>query len=172
MESMSHDCNTGSFCVRSASLADLAAVAEMESLSFPPAEAATVSSLAKRLTVYPHRFLLMEKEGHIVSFVNGLVTNEPDLSDAMYENAALHQEDGMWQMIFGVATHPLERGKGYASRVLSLFLRQACAEGRKGAVLTCKEALLLFYAKFGFVNEGLSHSCHGGVPWFQMRLEF
>ena len=26
--------------------------------------------------------------------------------------------------------------------------------------------------KFGFKNEGVSSSVHGGVVWYQMRLEF
>jgi len=29
-----------------------------------------------------------------------------------------------------------------------------------------------YYAKFGFVNEGVSNSVHGGVVWYQMRLTF
>ena len=46
------------------------------------------------------------------------------------------------------------------------------SQGRKGLVLTCKEKLLHYYAKFGFVNEGVSASTHGGVVWYQMRLRF
>ena len=44
-------------------------------------------------------------------------------------------------------------------------------EGREGLVLTCKEAKLHYYAKFGFVNEGLSTSEHGGAEWYQMRVK-
>ena len=33
-----------------------------------------------------------------------------------------------------------------------------------------KEGLLPFYGSFGFVNEGISGSVHGGVVWYQMRL--
>ena len=29
-----------------------------------------------------------------------------------------------------------------------------------------------YYAKFGFVSEGVSASTHGGVVWYQMRLTF
>jgi hypothetical protein len=39
-------------------------------------------------------------------------------------------------------------------------------------VLTCKEAKLHYYAKFGFVNEGISSSEHGGAAWYQMRIRF
>lgn len=39
-------------------------------------------------------------------------------------------------------------------------------------MLTCKEHLLHYYAKLGFVNEGVSGSVHGGAVWYQMRLTF
>ena len=45
-------------------------------------------------------------------------------------------------------------------------------EGRRGAVLTCKEELLGFYGSFGFKNMGVSPSVHGGALWYEMRLEF
>ena len=38
-------------------------------------------------------------------------------------------------------------------------------------VLTCKDRLIHYYEKFGFVNEGLAaKSTHGGAEWYQMRL--
>ena len=48
----------------------------------------------------------------------------------------------------------------------------ARAQGRKGLVLTCKEKLVHYYAKLGFVSEGVSGSTHGNVTWYQMRLTF
>ena len=40
-----------------------------------------------------------------------------------------------------------------------------------GVVLTCKDRLIHYYEKFGFVNEGLTaKSTHGGAEWYQMRL--
>ena len=49
---------------------------------------------------------------------------------------------------------------------------EAKAQGRKGLVLTCKDKLVHYYAKFGFVSEGVSGSTHGNVVWYQMRLRF
>ena len=37
-------------------------------------------------------------------------------------------------------------------------------------MLTCLDDLVGFYARLGFVDEGLSASRHGGLPWHQMRL--
>lgn len=102
--------------------------------------------------------------------LNGMVTDEPDLRDAMYGDAALHREDGAWQMIFGVDTHPDFRRQGCAGRLLRHAIDEARREHRRGLVLTCKERLLPFYDSFGFENEGVSGSVHGGVVWYQMRL--
>ena len=68
--------------------------------------------------------------------------------------------------------HPACRRQGYAGQLLQQAIADARAQGRKGLVLTCKEALVHYYAKFGFVNEGVSGSTHGGVVWYQMRLKF
>ena len=108
----------------------------------------------------------------LVGFVNGMATDEPDLRDEMYQNAALHQPDGAWQMIFGVNTLPDCRRRGYAARALQAAIDDARAAGRKGLVLTCKDHMVHYYAKFGFVEEGMSGSTHGGVAWHQMRLTF
>ena len=54
----------------------------------------------------------------------------------------------------------------------TMAIFDAKAQGRLGLVLTCKEKLIHYYSKFGFVNEGLSKSTHGNVEWYQMRLTF
>ena len=73
---------------------------------------------------------------------------------------------------FGVNTIPDYRKHGYAGELIKSCIADAKAQGRKGLVLTCKEKLLHYYAKFGFVNEGLSESDHGGAEWYQMRITF
>lgn len=75
-------------------------------------------------------------------------------------------------MIFGVDTRPAYRRRGCAQLLLERAIADARDQGRKGLVLTCKEHLLHYYAKFGFVSEGISQSVHGNVQWYQMRLTF
>ena len=144
----------------------------LEAACFPAAEAATAESLRQRLARYPRHFWVLEREGRIVAMLNGMVTDEPDLRDAMYEDASLHREDGAWQMIFGVDTHPDYRRRGCAGKLLKHVIAEAKAQGRKGLVLTCKDKLVPYYSKFGFVSEGISRSTHGDVVWYQMRLTF
>ena len=159
--------------IRTAAMADLAAVTAVEAACFPAAEAATEQDFAGRLAVYPdHFWLLEEDDGTLVSFVNGLVTDEPILRDEMYADASFHNEGGAWQMIFGVNTLPAYRKRGLAGQVLERVIADAKAQGRKGCVLTCKDKLIHYYEKFGFRNEGVSESVHGGVVWYDMRLTF
>ena len=158
--------------IRKATMADLAAVTRLEAICFPAAEAASEESFARRLEVYPDHFWVLMDGDTIVSFVNGMVTNKPDLCDEMYDNAALHDENGGWQMIFGVDTHPDYRRRGCAGKLLKHVIAEAKAQGRKGLVLTCKDKLVPYYSKFGFVSEGISRSTHGDVTWYQMRLTF
>ena len=158
--------------IRTATPADLEAVTRVEASCFPPAEAATREDFMGRLAAYPDHFWLLYEGDKLVSFVNGMVPDEADLRDEMYQDASLHREDGAWQMIFGVNTLPEARRRGYAQLLLRRAIEDARAQGRKGLVLTCKEALLHYYGNLGFVSEGVSGSTHGGVVWYQMRLRF
>lgn len=158
--------------LRKATDKDLEAIAAVEAVCFPQAEAASRESLESRLAVYPDHFWLLEEDGRLVSFVNGMVTNLPDLTDEMYEKAEMYDQDGAWQMIFGVDTIPSRRGRGYAGMVLRAVIAETKKAGKKGLVLTCKSGLIGYYAQFGFKDEGISGSEHGGVVWHQMRLIF
>lgn len=158
--------------IRLGKIEDLKALAEVEARCFPAVEAATEKDFERRLSVYPNHFWLLEDEGKLVGFVNGMVTDEAELTDEMYENADMHNENGNWQMIFGVNTIPEYRRQGCAEKVLNRVISDARAQGRKGLVLTCKDKLVHYYAKFGFENEGVSESTHGGVVWYKMRLTF
>ena len=158
--------------IRKATMADCAAITALEAACFPPAEAAPYDSFEARLKAFPDRFWLLFLDGELVSMVNGSLSNEPDLRDEMFHDTALHNADGVWQMIFGVATMPAHRCKGYAGMLLKRAIEDCRREGREGLVLTCKDYRIHYYASFGFVNEGLSSSEHGGDVWYQMRVKF
>ena len=158
--------------IRTATIEDLEAVSAVEAECFPSAEAATKEEFEKRLTHYGKHFWLMFDGDKLIAFVDGFVTDEADLTDEMYEKAEMHDENGAWQMIFGVNTIPAYRKKGYAGELIKRAIADAREQGRKGLVLTCKDRLIPYYAKFGFVNEGVSESVHGNVVWNQMRLTF
>lgn len=159
---------------RKAKIGDLSRIAYIESRCFPSGQAAKEEQFRGRLERYPHHFLVLcDDEDKIISFINGFVTNIPDLTDEMYSRPEMHTENGKWQMIFGLDTLPEYRCRGHAQRLMNEFLSIAKSEGRRGVVLTCKESLIGFYEQFGFVNEGVSDgSVIGGVKWYQMRRSF
>ena len=159
--------------VRYATMDDLNAISAVEAECFPASEAATKRNFAERIKYYGNHFWLMFDEEKWIAFADGFVTDEPDLTDEMYENADMHNENGAWQMIFGVNTLPDYRKRGYAEKLIRRAVDDAEQQGRKGLVLTCKEKLIPYYSKFGFVDEGITDkSTHGNVVWHQMRLRF
>ena len=159
--------------IRTATMADLDAIASVEAACFPAVEAATKAEFADRLTHYADHFWLMFDGDKLISFVDGFVTDQSDLTDEMYANASLHNPAGAWQMIFGVNTIPAYRNHGYAGQLILRAIQDAMIQDRKGLVLTCKPEKVHYYAKFGFVDEGISaNSTHGGAVWHQMRRTF
>ena len=159
--------------IRYATMADLDDIASVESECFPVLEAATKEEFEQRIKYYGNHFWLMFDDDKLIAFVDGFVTDEADLTDEMYENASMHDENGAWQMIFGVNTLPEYRRCGYAKELIKKAILDARKQNRKGLVLTCKESLVPYYSEFGFVDEGITDkSTHGNVLWHQMRLDF
>ena len=153
-------------------MTDLETLAAIEAACFPAAEAADRETLAGRLRVYPDHFWLLEEAGKVVSFVNGMATDEPTIRDELYADASLHRPDGAWQAIFGVNTLPEYRRRGFAGLLLRAAERDARAAGRRGCILTCKDRLIHYYERFGYRDQGVSASVHGGAVWYDMTLEF
>ncbi len=159
--------------IRYATTEDVQAIASVEAQCFPAAEAASEADFVERVKHYGNHFWLMFDDDKLIAFVDGFVTDEPDLTDEMYEKADMHNENGEWQMIFGVNTIPEYRKQGFAGQLIKRAIDDAKAQGRRGLVLTCKEKLVHYYAKFGFEDEGITDkSTHGNVEWHQMRLVF
>lgn len=159
--------------IRHATKHDISAISEVEAKCFPSSEAASKKDFTGRVENYGNHFWLMYENDKLIAFVDGFVTDESDLTDEMFANATMHNENGAWQMIFGVNTLPEYRNNGYASELLRRAVDEAKEQGRKGVVLTCKDKLLPFYARLGFVDEGVTDkSTHGNAVWHQMRIIF
>lgn len=158
--------------IRKGTIEDAEILSKVEATCFLPNEAATSKEIQERLNVYANHFLLLFEEDRLISFIDGFCTNQRDLTDEMYSDASMHDENGDWQMIFGLNTLPDYQRKGYATKIMNAMIHMARQEKRKGLVLTCKDRLVSYYSQFGFKNEGVSSSVHGGVVWYQMRLEF
>ncbi len=151
---------------------DLQTITQIESACFPAAEAATLQTFQNRIRAFPSHFWVLEKRGSLIGFINGMVTNSRTIRDEMFENAFLHQENGLYQSVFGLDVLPEHRRQGYAALLMRVLIENAKLSGKRGCILTCKEHLLHYYETFGYNNLGISASKHGGAVWYDMILEF
>jgi GNAT superfamily N-acetyltransferase len=60
------------------------------------------------------------------------------------------------------------RNQGIAKILIEKMEELVEENERLGITLTCKQELVSFYEKCGFVNHGMSESQHGGVTWYNM----
>ena len=150
--------------IRNATMDDLQAIAAVEAACFPAAEAATAEEFAGRLAHYAGHFWLLLEQGELVAFVDGFCTDTPDLTDEMYADAALHDENGAWQMIFGVNTLPRCRCRGYAGLLLQRAIADARAQGaRAGTDLQGEAFALLCKVRLCERGRFRFHPRRGGV---------
>ena len=162
----------GKYKIRTAVPDDLDQAAQVELNCFPAAEAADRAALKARLEAFGESFLVAEADGRIIGFINGAVTDEKTIADKMLEDISLHVPDGAFLSIFGLDVIEEYRHMGVAARLMEAMIETAGKQGRKGLILTCKDRLIGYYEKFGYVNMGVSKSVHGGAVWYDMVLEF
>lgn len=155
---------------REVRLEDLDRVVEIESICFPATEAATRESFKERIEAFPDSFLVAEVDGILIGFINGCATNSPVIYDELFHSTRHHISDGKNLSVFGLDVIPSYRRQGVARQLMNHFIQIAKNTDRKGVILTCKEQLVPYYESFGYINQGISKSTHGGAQWFDMIL--
>lgn len=158
--------------IRNVIIEDLPAVTGVERECFPAAEAASESAIKQRILTFPESFFVAEKEGLIIGFINGCATNKKAIFDELYQDTSLHDPQGDYQTVFGLDVIKSYRNQGIAAKLMQHMIIAAKEAGRQGITLTCKEHLIHYYEKFGYANNGVSESVHGGAVWYDMLLEF
>lgn len=149
---------------------DLDCVAEIEAVCFPPAEAASRESFRERMATFPEYFLVAEADGVLIGFINGCVTNSSVIYDELFRSTRHHVPDGKNLTVFGLDVIPQYQRQGIAAQLMNYFIQKAKNTGRKNVILTCKDRLVHYYESFGYMNNGISKSTHGGARWFDMTL--
>lgn len=156
--------------IRLAKINDLEDIAMIEQVCFPQTEAANYQSIKNRLITFRENFVVAVIDGKIVGFINGCTTDQPVLSDELYDDVSLHKKNGEYMTVFGLDVLPSYQHRGIASQLMNTYIDIARKRHKKGIVLTCKECLIGFYERFGYVYQGISASQHGGVKWNDMLL--
>ena len=149
-------------------------IINIEKICFPPSEAANEKEFKERFNTFPENFIIAEnkKEKKLIGFINGCTYNEPNLPDELYHNTKLHNSKGDYQTVFGLDVIPEYRKQGVGENLIKFLIELSKKRNKKGIVLTCKDYLIHYYQKFGFVCQGVSQSSHGGAKWNDMLLMF
>jgi ribosomal protein S18 acetylase RimI-like enzyme len=154
--------------IRHVTMEDLPELIIIEQLCFPKEEAATAEVLKKRIQMIPDSFYAAEVDGVIVGLVNGPVIGTPFITDDLFSEIKPNPPTGGHQSILGIAVTPHFQTRGVAAALLEHLEKEAIACKRETITLTCKENLIAFYEKYGYVNRGVSSSEHGGVTWYNL----
>ena len=157
---------------RNAKIEDLEEILIIENQGFTPEEAATKSALIKRIEMINDTFIIAESNEKVVGYINGPVINQPFITDDLFESIDENPTTGGYVAILGLVVDQSQRNQGLAGKLLNEIEQRAKTHHRLGITLTCKEELIPFYEKYGYVNKGVSSSQHGGIKWFNLMKEF
>lgn len=143
----------------------------IEQICFPPNEACSEKAMIDRVKVVPELFLVaVDREtGKIAGFLNGIATDETVFRDEFFTDIQLHVPNGKNVMLLGLDVLPEYRGQGLAREIVKQYLERERRRGRQEALLTCLDAKVGMYEKFGFVDNGMANSTWGGEAWHEMR---
>jgi len=147
---------------------DLEQLLLIENEGFPVEEAATKEAFEERIQLISDTFIVAKKKGEIVGYINGPIINQPYITDDLFEKIKRNPNRGGYQSILGLAVSKQARNRGIAKMLIEKMEELVKEDERKGITLTCKQELVSFYEKCGFINHGLSESQHGGVCWYNM----
>ena len=147
---------------------DLEQLILIENEGFSIEEAATKEAFIERIQLIPDTFIVAEKEGEIRGYINGPIIDQPYITDDLFEKIKENPKRGGYQSILGLAVSEQARNQGIAKILIEKMEELVEENERLGITLTCKQELVSFYEKCGFVNHGMSESQHGGVSWYNM----
>ncbi len=154
--------------LRKVIMQDLDQIIALENIGFSPEEAATPEALKLRIEQIQETFIVAEKNGEVIGYINGPVIKERYISDDLFKNVPTNNSESGYISVLGLVVAPNYQGQGIAGRLLNYFENLAKNQHRHGVTLTCRESLISFYEKYGYRNEGVSESCHGGIKWYNL----
>ncbi len=157
--------------IRQVVLADLTACHVVETTCFPPAEAAPLANIRRRIELFPEGFLVAERAGTVIGMVNSGATDDDDISSEGFKRLISHDSAGANIVIFSLAVLPAYQGQGIAAQLMRAFIERSRQLAKRRILLICKPPLIAYYARFGFKDMGPSSSTHGGSRWHEMVLD-
>ena len=159
--------------IRQASLADLDAIHRIELENFSPKEAISRGILAKHIETISTTFLVAEKNGKILGYLEGPIRPERHLHDVSFtmEIEDCHSIEGGFISLTSLSISKEVQSLGVGRALLEAMKEIAIADERHGINLTCHDYLTAYYERHDFVNEGQSKSTYADEIWYDMVWE-
>ena len=159
--------------IRQARLSDLDRILEIELENFSIEEAIPRSVFEAHLKEIKTSFLVAEKEGEILGYIEGPVVPHRYLQDQSFtEEIKDHShKEGGYISVTCLSIAKEAQSLGLGSKLLTALKEVAFKHEREGINLTCHDYLIEYYEKHGFVNEGKSKSQFAGEEWYDMVWE-
>ena len=159
--------------IRQARFSDLDRILEIEIENFSLEEAIPRSVFEAHLQEIQNSFLVAEKEGRILGYIEGPVVPQRHLQDQSFtEEVEDHSHrSGGYISVTCLSIAKEAQALGVGKRLLTALKEVALEQEREGINLTCHDYLIPYYEKHGFVNEGISQSNFAGETWYDMVWE-
>lgn len=154
--------------LRNVQTTDLEQLLFIENEGFSIEEAATKEAFVERIRLIADTFIVAEKEGAILGYINGPIINQPYITDNLFKEIKENPKKGGYQSVLGLTVSKQARNQGIAKILIEKMEELVEENEREGITLTCKKELVSFYEKFEFVSHGISESKHGGVSWYNL----
>lgn len=146
---------------------DIKTCFEIETVAFPPDEAASFESLQYRQANAGDFFLVAIYQGQLIGFINSTRCHE-----FTHDSMSVHVDDGALLAIHGVVVHQDFRRRGVATQMLKHYVHRAHEKREvKSMVLLAKAHLLTFYIHCGFSVLRPSPIVHGADLWYDLSLD-
>lgn len=155
---------------RTALPADADRCFEIETSAYDGEEAATCAKIAKRIEVYPDGFLILERAGNVVGFINCGCAYKVEMSNEEFKELIGHDPDAPNVVIMSVVVDPSHQGKGLSKALMIEFVERMRRMGKSTIHLMCKEQHVPLYEKYGYGYLQPSTSDHGGIIWHEMSM--
>ena len=156
--------------IRQARFSDLDRIIEIELENFSLKEAIPRSVFEAHFREIQTSFLVAEKEGRILGYIEGPVVPHRHLHDQSFTEKIKdysHQPGG-YISVTCLSIAKEAQALGVGKRLLKALKEVALEHEREGINLTCHDYLIAYYEKHGFVNEGISQSSFAGETWYDM----
>lgn len=159
--------------IRRATIDDLEAILAIELENFSPEEAIDETVLAKHIETFHNSFLVAEKDGQLLGYLEGPVTQTRYVEDRSFTTEVKDESrlPGGFITLTSLSISQSAQGSGVGKALLESMKNLALEEGREGVSLTCHDYLIEYYVRNGFVNEGRSASNYAGEVWYDLVWE-